>query len=888
MQYDKEFLLKLDKDKNKIIYARIESLQIDESPIETIEGRVTQGSINIDGTSAVRRSCSLTLVAQDYNYKDYYWGLKTKFHLSIGLENNVDSQYPKIIWFDQGIYLITSLNTSNSANNFTMSISGKDKMCLLNGDIGGAFNSSIDFGTLEEENEDGTISITKIPIPEIIRNMIHQYAGEPFHNIIINDLDMLGLELLEYRYDTPMYLYRSKDSYIYNNATLDGKIKCRIEGTLEDTTLDKLTPNELDMLVSPLSGSTDPKIIIIEDKEYYIAKIEYGQTAGYRATDLVYPGDLIANIGDKITTILDKIKNMLGEFEYFYDIYGRFTFQKKASLVNTFWTPGTNADDENETKESLASASIYAYIFSQGELITAFNNNPNLANLKNDYSIWGNRTSTSGAEIPVHMRYAIDKKPVYYKNFKGQLFMTNKDLIEKLKEEKKQSILQNIKERINNFKMLYTVPQELTKPVKKADNSWTPGWWDIRDWYNFYMALTLEEPRYSMKWYSQRDLSGCVLASSLNIEYTATLKDNAYVWLLIKNKDSNKYNAQHGSGDPASGGRDCIKWEAYYDDEGKLISHQVEPKVIENFIRPYSDCSDSHTFLHFLINDVEKAGNSVYFYNPSFPTLKSFEEMVEEQIEKEFDNKLYNYVDWREIIYQMALDFYQYNNKDNFENILRENNEEYYPTGQTGYEQYYIDLQGFWRQLYNPLITNEDKDNFYPEDHQHAFWNKNVYEHPELLNFWFDFLDTEGELSQFSVKNVGVRANPINDNNVKSIYFRETPSIIYGEKNLTGDFTAYKWIQVADESIDSMFSISSQGLSAKDKLDESIYQHGYCIESATITTIPIYYLQPNTRIYLFDEKANLEGDYIISKITIPLSYNGTMSITATKAANNII
>jgi hypothetical protein len=135
---------------------------------------------------------------------------------------------------------------------------------------------------------------------------------------------------------------------------------------------------------------------------------------------------------------------------------------------------------------------------------------------------------------------------------------------------------------------------------------------------------------------------------------------------------------------------------------------------------------------------------------------------------------------------------------------------------------------------------------------------------------------------------VGIRANPVNDNNVKSIYFRETPSVIYGGKNLTGDFTAYKWIQVADESIDSMFSISSQGLSAKDKLDESIYQHGYCIESATITTIPIYYLQPNTRIYLFDEKANLEGDYIISKITIPLSYNGTMSITATKAANNII
>jgi hypothetical protein len=47
-------------------------------------------------------------------------------------------------------------------------------------------------------------------------------------------------------------------------------------------------------------------------------------------------------------------------------------------------------------------------------LVTAFNNNPNLLNLKNDYSIWGERESVSGAKVPIHMRYAIDKKPVYY------------------------------------------------------------------------------------------------------------------------------------------------------------------------------------------------------------------------------------------------------------------------------------------------------------------------------------------------------------------------------------------------------------------------------------------------------------------------------------------
>ena len=85
-----------------------------------------------------------------------------------------------------------------------------------------------------------------------------------------------------------------------------------------------------------------------------------------------------------------------------------------------------------------------------------------------------------------------------------------------------------------------------------------------------------------------------------------------------------------------------------------------------------------------------------------------------------------------------------------------------------------------------------------------------------------------------------------------------------------------------------MFTISAQGKSAKDRLDELIYQHGYCIENATITTIPIYYLQPNTRIHISDQETNLDGDYIISKMTIPLAYNGTMSITATKAAENIM
>ena len=86
MIYDRDFLLQLDQQKNKAIYARVTALNLQEYPVESIEGRVTQGSINIDGASAVRRTCSLTIIAQDFDYSNYLWGFNTKFKLEVGVK----------------------------------------------------------------------------------------------------------------------------------------------------------------------------------------------------------------------------------------------------------------------------------------------------------------------------------------------------------------------------------------------------------------------------------------------------------------------------------------------------------------------------------------------------------------------------------------------------------------------------------------------------------------------------------------------------------------------------------------------------------------------------------------------------------------------------------
>lgn len=682
MYYDKDFLKQLDLHRSKTIFARIIALTLDETPIETIEGRVTQGSINIDGDSAVRRTCQLTMVAEGFDYSAFIWGLNTKFKLEIGVKNEIDSFYPNIIWFKQGTYFISSFNTAHSTNNFTITLQGKDKMCMLNGELGGALISSVDFGTIEDITtlQDGTLGreITKLTLPEIIRNIVHLYGGEPLHNIIINDLDMAGLELLEYRYDEnhPLYLYRkAEDGSAFTNVTLNGDKACIVDGIT--TTLAQLNSEDLELLVNPFIGSNNPKTVVFEneitdqetgelqDYNAYIAKIEYGTTAGYRYTDLTYAGDLIGNVGEALTSILDKIKNMLGDFEYFYDLDGQFIFQRKRYSFESSWSP---LQKNTEGQEIIDFDNNIAYTFSDSTLITTFNNNPNIANLKNDYSVWGSRQSLSGATIPVHMRYAIDQKPTYYKNLAGTIFTS----------------------------------------------------------------------------------------------------------------------AQY---------------------------------------------------------------------------------------------------DWRELIYQMALDYNANTNNDTFESQLAINNPTYYHTGKTGYENYYQDILGFWREIYNPYPTEEEAQNYYTIEDEHPYWNKMVYLAPQNLNFWFDFLDTEGELSNYSVRNIGCRPKAINDSSVKAIYFRETPDVVFTITSAGDD--AYTYIKIPANIMNTMFSVSAQGKSAKSAIDELLYKHSYCIASTTINTIPVYYLEPNSRIHIVDERTKLDGYYNVSKLSIPLTYNGTMSITATKAAEYI-
>jgi hypothetical protein len=127
----------------------------------------------------------------------------------------------------------------------------------------------------------------------------------------------------------------------------------------------------------------------------------------------------------------------------------------------------------------------------------------------------------------------------------------------------------------------------------------------------------------------------------------------------------------------------------------------------------------------------------------------------------------------------MAQDYYACNHLDTFLIKIAQSNPELYPSGTTGYEQYYIDLQSLWRELYNPNPDSEDLEKYFAKGHPLQYWHKNLLSSPQSLNFWIDFLDGSGELDEFSVKNIGIRSKVDNNKDVRSIYYKEIPKVIF-------------------------------------------------------------------------------------------------------------
>lgn len=486
---DTAFLKAIDNERDKFYYARIIILDKFEKPIKSIEGRVQQGSsISLNGNSSVRRTCNISLIAEeienDLTNIENFLSVNKKIKIAVGIEKWIDyskdiyyyanksdqvwnindpfshgfppvgeegkiyidrttmtcwkwvgKNYQQIntiydyekdlIWFPLGVFIISQPSLSHTTGGCIINLSCKDKMSLLNGELGGGLPTSVTFheynqvigeivcntdprtdNTLEPNNytvykygnkyyswtreygwvEDNGSSIgDTISVPQLIYDIIYtlvvNFGGEDPSRVIINDIPFEIKQLVRYIGSVPLYHNVNTGQY---------------------------TTNEL---------------YLTQEGEW----VEYGfnEDIGYEYTDFTYPGKLISNIGDNVCSVLDKIKNTLGNFEYFYDIDGNFIFQEIKNYLNTSYV---SIEEEHNTKKyyldnnknfnidtnnlKIIGADNYKadfcgdqksiYTFEEGNnLITSYSNSPNFTNLKNDYHIWGK--NNDGFAIHYHL-----------------------------------------------------------------------------------------------------------------------------------------------------------------------------------------------------------------------------------------------------------------------------------------------------------------------------------------------------------------------------------------------------------------------------------------------------------------------------------------------------
>ena len=400
---DRSFLLKLNQHKVREYLAAIMVLDFEtENPIARLEGKVVSGSMTVAANSAVRKTCSLTIVFDEdtKNITDInnLIAIDKKISLSLGLKNPFYhlpqyAQYGEELWFKQGLFVITRASSSISVSSAQVSIELQDKMAFLNGTCGGTLPANTSFHDRIIYDKDGNYTTEYPLIKEIIFEAVNHYGGEHPSRIVIEDVPDVGRKVVRWRGSTPINFQSEIDA--------------------------KNSGRSFVIAAPPVTGF---------ENTYY-----QGDLVGYRETPLTYPGELILKMGQTVTNLLDEIVSTLGNYEYFYDAEGIFHFRQIKNYQATGVTPlnydptitvevvdsqGNISQQTQDLDKSLQSLYFPRYTddafineFADQNLVTQIGYNPDYSKIKNDFICWGTKQDDSNSEVMVRYHLAIDVRP---------------------------------------------------------------------------------------------------------------------------------------------------------------------------------------------------------------------------------------------------------------------------------------------------------------------------------------------------------------------------------------------------------------------------------------------------------------------------------------------
>jgi len=505
---------------------------------------------------------------------------------------------------------------------------------------------------------------------------------------------------------------------------------------------------------------------------------EIEQDVGYEYVDFVYNQDLIIDAGGTVCDALDKIKNYLGNYEYFYDEEGHFVFQEIKNYINT--SLSSIAEETGNYNELLSNPQGYKYEFNNSNIVASYTKAPQYNLIKNDFLIWGIKGgSSSDSKIPIRYHLAIDEKPTF-----DMSFLKNKAIF------------------VDTEDFGFNPNRELNIRVPKR-NSQGKYYNTVKDQTQMYNNNLDKDMIYKIE----------------------TFKG----WFRL----TNRQKSIHGN------------YFSYIPEK--------DVKFTETYPLYFIWDKDIKKWLHY------SSGRFYYFTTDKNPELDRNYCILSNNGAD---------LDWRTQIYLFGLFDETSSGFDNY---------------------YYTELVNEWSKIYEFKKTS-DNDDF---NTMIISIKEEAKKTPTTLSYFIDLISSTSELNQFSVQNIGRRTKVINEDDINCIFEPDIKDIYYIrsddpdiEKIIEKCGDAHYFI-ISGDIFDTYFSTGGTFNSAYNQARSLLLQSTKYNTSITMTTLPIYYLDVNSKIFVSEEQAHINDQYMISNISYSLDGNATMTISATQLIDSL-
>lgn len=172
---------------------KVDLLNFNFQTINSLEGRVTDGSISIDATSDIRRTCNITLVVEDSTDiiapGGQVW-LDKFIKVYVGTDNPRNNN--ETVWNNMGLFLINNPESVYNATTNTITFEGLDLMAKLTGRRNGQLPAVT------------TVVPAESKVADVVKQTITQLGG--FDKYIIQDAG----------YEIPYDIKKDMGSTIYD------------------------------------------------------------------------------------------------------------------------------------------------------------------------------------------------------------------------------------------------------------------------------------------------------------------------------------------------------------------------------------------------------------------------------------------------------------------------------------------------------------------------------------------------------------------------------------------------------------------------------------------------------------------------------------------------